>query len=455
MTNKQNSQSLFMSALTISSALILINGCSETTEQQANRNQAIPVKLQTLQSATLINSSEYVGTLEAQNRVSLAPRINGRISEIFVSQGDYLRRGELIVRLEPTQAQENVNAATQNVNSEKARLRQAQAELRTAKSNRAAALAETERARANLEDLEAQVELAQINIERTKMLVREGVFPQQNLDNDNHDLKTSIAQRNARKESLNAAIKSLQALDRQIEQVQASIDSQQAAVKRAEAELGAISQNLAFNTIKAPIDGMIGSFDQKVGDYVNAGEQLTTITNNKNLELNINIPIEYRSQLRKGLSVETINDDGSPGIRGEITYIAPLVQQSTQSILTKVTFPNQSRLRDREYVRARVIWSEKPGLLVPTTAISTLGGQNFIYLAQENNSQSANNLPSSEISLIARQQPIQLGSIQSQDYQVISGVKEGDRVAVSNILSLRDGIPIQSAETGQQIGSLE
>ena len=93
--------------------------------------------------------------------------------------------------------------------------------------------------------------------------------------------------------------------------------------------------------------------------------------------------------------------------------------------------------------------------------MSVLGGQNFVYIAQESNSQEednsqpANNISSSETSLIARQQPIELGSIQSQGYQVLSGLEEGDRIAISNILSLRDGIPIQPAEVEQQIGSLE
>ena len=107
-------------------------------KEEVNTPQAIAVKLKTIESATVIDSSEYVGTLEARDRVSLAPRINGRISEIFVRQGDRARRGDPIVRLEPTQEQEDVNASTQSVNVEKARLGQVQAELSTAEANRAA-----------------------------------------------------------------------------------------------------------------------------------------------------------------------------------------------------------------------------------------------------------------------------------------------------------------------------
>ena len=469
MTNRQASLISIASVVrTSASAIALmlslsISGCGKTEE--ANTPQAIAVKLQTLESETLIDSSEYVGTLEAKDRVNLAPRIDGRIIEIFVRQGDRVSQGDPIVRLEPTQEQENVNAATQSVNVERAGLGQAQAELRTAEANRAAAAAEVESARADLQDLQAEVELAQINIERTRTLVEGGALPQQDLDDDNRDLKSSIAQRNSRGETLNAAIQSLQAAERQVEQARASVDSQNASVKRSEAELGSTSQELAYNTIQAPIDGILGSFDDaKVGDYVSVGEQLTTITNNQNFDLNINIPTEYRSKLQLGLPVETINEDGSPGIEGEITYIAPLIQQATQSILTKVTFPNQDSLRDREYVRVRVIWDQEPGILVPTSAVSTLGGQNFVYVAKQPEADSPESAGNAQASaedsstqaqgserspagaLIAQQQPIELGSIQAQEYQVLSGLKAGDRIAVSNILSLSDGTPIKPAE---------
>lgn len=464
------------SVLAVSLMSLGIGGCGGG-EEQAQQPQAIAVELKTLEPATLIDSSEYVGTLQATDRVNLAPRTEGRILEIFVRQGDSVERGDPIVRLEPTQEQEDVNAATQAVNVERARLGQVQAELSTAEANRAAAAAEVESARADLQDLEAEVELAQINIERTRTLVEGGALAQQNLDDDNRDLKSTIAQRNSRRENLNAAQKSLQAAERQVEQARANIEGQNAAIAQTQAQLGSVSQNLAFNTINAPINGIVGDFDEyKIGDYVSIGEQLTTITSNQGFELNINIPVEYRDRLQPGLTVESINQDGSTGTEGEITYVAPLVQQNTQSILAKATFTNSNSLRDREYVRVRVIWNETPGVLVPTTAVSTLGGQNFVYIAKEpseveaesqtNSSQGENSdgrensqaqgegsssEPIPEDALIAQQQPIKLGRIQNQDYQVVSGLEEGDRIAVSNILSLQDGTAIKPAE--EKVGS--
>ncbi|WP_319420561.1 efflux RND transporter periplasmic adaptor subunit [Pleurocapsa sp. FMAR1] len=455
-------------AVAITLLSIGVGGCGGGKQKEANANkpQAIPVKLKTIESATVIDSSKYVGSLEARERVTLAPRVEGRIINIYATQGDRVSKGNPIVELKPTQEQDNVNAATQTVNVQKAKLGQVQAALSTAEANRAGAAADVETAKANLQDSQAQVQLAKINIKRTRFLVKNGAQAQQNLDNQNSTLKTSIAQRNSQQATLNAKIESLKASEKQIDQARANVDGQYASIKQAEAQLSSTSQNLAYNQIEAPIDGVVGNFDnKKVGDYVSAGQQLTTITNNQSFDLNINIPVEYRDRLKLGLSVETINNDGNQGVEGKITYIAPLVNQNTQSVLTKVTFVNKASLKDKEYVQVRVIWNKKPGVLVPTTAISTMGGQDFVYVAKKGNPQEKkdtkssakkvnpqgkNDAKSSGTSLMAQQQPIKLGNIQGQDYQVISGLRAGDRIAVSNLLNLKDGTAIMPAKSAQK-----
>ena len=418
---------------------LLIGGCGSGKDgSQASGSQAIPVKLQTLETTTLIDSSRYVGNLEARGRVNLAPRINGRIQKIFVSQGDLVRRGQPIVELEPTQEKEDVNAATQAVNIQKAAVAEAEAQLKTAEADRASAAAEVERVRADVRDQEAELTLAKINIERSKFLVAGGALPQQDLDDKTRDLDTRTARLEARKEALNATIKSLEAADRRVDQALANLDSQKAAVKQAEAELGSISQPLAFNTINAPITGYIGNFsNKKVGDFVNVGEPITTLTDNQTFYLNIGIPTEYRNQLKLGLPVKIIKKDGSEGITGEVTFISPVVNQSIQAIQTQVTFQNDGSLRDREYVQVQVIWQENPGLLIPTRAVSILGSQKFVFVATSGDSD--------EAKLVAKQQPVNLGTIQGQAYQVISGVKPGDKIVVTRILDLRDGTPITEA----------
>ncbi len=477
------SRPLFSAAVLLIS--LLSTACT-VEQQQAAGPRAIPVKLQTLRSATLIDSSNYVGTLIDKNRVSLAPRIDGRILAIKTQPGAVVTQGQTLVTLEPLQQQEDVNAGIGNVNEQKARLSEQQANLRTLEAQRDATQAEVanrqaqiansianvanaqenlKRNDAELKQAEAIFNLDQINYDRSTFLVEKGVLAQQNLDDTNASLENSRARVqaasrsveaarasvnasqasvNAAKAALTQAQKNVQAADQRMAGGRANINAQQAAIDRAQGQLGSVGQNLVFNFIKAPINGIVGNFDRfKVGDIVKPGDQITTISNNRLFDLNINIPTEYHARLKVGLPVEIINEDGSPGVRGQVTYVAPLIEQNAQAILTKVTFTSDGSLRDEQYVRVRVIWDTRPGVLVPTTAITTLGSQRFVFVAQPQKTQEGAS------TLVARQTPIKVGAIQGQAFQILSGVKPGDKIAVSRILDLKDETLITDESTVQ------
>ncbi len=176
----------------------------------------------------------------------------------------------------------------------------------------------------------------------------------------------------------------------------------------------------------APITGVVGEFPVKVGDYVNIGQTITTLTQNDSLDLNLSIPSNRLRQLRTNLPVQLIDPTTQQVIgTGAISYISPNVSSNQQSILSKARFRNsQGRLRDGQYVRARVIWNRQPGILIPTVAISRIGGQSFVFVTEN-------------------QRLVRLGDIQGPNYQVIDGLKSGETIVTSGILKLREGTPIQ------------
>jgi RND family efflux transporter MFP subunit len=460
---KQISRSKKMLTTLMFISLITV-GCGGESEK-GQQSQAIPVKLETLSRSMLIDSTEYVGTLEALQRVDLAPKIQGRIINIFVTEGDAVEKGQIIGELEPTQQQESVNAATANIQSQIASRNQAEAELRQTSAERdsvkaevarltadvSSAIADLKSAEADLQRGESELELAQINYERSVFLVERGVVPKQDLDNKTRDLATSranvealkksrdsfAADVQASKEALNSAKENLKAAVSRVDGARSRVDQAVANIREAQGNKGAIEQELIYNRMYAPISGVVGSFNEKkVGDFLNIGEPLTTVTNNDEFNLNINIPTEFLNRLKLGLPVEIINNDGSAGITGAVTYVSPLVDQSSQSVLTKVTFKNDGNLKDDQYVKVRLIWDTKPGVLIPTSAVSSLGGQKFVFVAKPGESEGG------ETSLIAKQVPIKVGTIQGQAYQVISGVKQGDQIAVTRILDLKNNTPI-------------
>jgi multidrug efflux pump subunit AcrA (membrane-fusion protein) len=147
--------------------------------------------------------------------------------------------------------------------------------------------------------------------------------------------------------------------------------------------------------------------------------------------------VENLSRLKIGLPVEIIGEDQKSIVSGNISFISPLTEQSNQSVTVKISFVNDGSFKDEKYVRARLIWDTKPGILIPTNVVSSLGGQKFVFIAKPSETDSK---------LTAKQIPITIGGIQGQQYQVTSGVMPGDRIVTSRILDLRDNTPITEAE---------
>jgi RND family efflux transporter MFP subunit len=427
--------------------LVTLTACGKPQPEQSTAPQAIPVETQSLVTTQVSESSEFIGEIEAENRVNLAPRVDGRILNILVREGENVSKGQQIVQLQQNREQAEVNAAVSQVNITQADLVNAEAQVKAAEAEESRAEAEVGQAQADLRRQESTVALAKTNIERAKFLAKEGAESKQFLDDRTQALDSAIAERDALKQALEASNKSLIAAQEGVRAAIANVDRQRATLNQAQANVGVASENLDFNRLSAPIDGIVGNIEPQVGDYVEAGTRITTITSNENLTINVAIPIEQASRLRTGLSVAVVSNRNEKPVMGEINFISPTTVQ--QSVLVKVTVPNNGRLQDAQRVAARVIWSEKPGVLVPTTAISRIAGQNFVFVAEE--AQKEGETTEGETTLVAKQKVVQLGAIQGQAYQVLSGLEPGEQVITTGILNLTDGVTV----TNEQVSMTE
>jgi multidrug efflux pump subunit AcrA (membrane-fusion protein) len=113
--------------------------------------------------------------------------------------------------------------------------------------------------------------------------------------------------------------------------------------------------------------------------------------------------------------------------------VAPRVDESTQTVLAKSLLRDvPPSLRVEQYVRARIVWQTTPGLSVPVVAVTRVSGQHFCFVAE----------PQGD-GFVARQRPVRVGEIVGDDYRVVSGLKPGDRLIVSGIQKLGDGVPVR------------
>ena len=192
------------------------------------------------------------------------------------------------------------------------------------------------------------------------------------------------------------------------------------------------AEQLAYYTVRAPFDGVVGDIPVHVGDYVSSTTMLTTVDENKDLEAYIYIPTERGSQVRMGLPVDLLDTNENLLEKTRIDFISPQVDSTLQGILVKAPVSASPEiLRNAQLVKAKVIWSTAPMAVVPVLAVMRQGGQSFVFVAQQQNGHWS-----------AHQVAITLGDTVGNSYSVTSGLNAGDNVIVSSTQFLVNGMPV-------------
>jgi RND family efflux transporter MFP subunit len=376
----------------------------------ANAQSAgVKVKVSTVTKGTIEDQAEYIATLESRRSVNLQPRVQGQISQIFVRSGDTVTAGAAIMQIDARQQQAAVNSLSAQGQAAKAQLENARATLESLEAERLGKVAD--------------VKLNEQEYKRYSELAAQGAVSRQTQDLYANRLATAKSELNAINSRMQAQKATISQTENSLEQADANIRQQQV--------------QLQYYKITAPFSGTVGNIPVKVGDVVSIGTPLATITQNRPLEVNIPVPLEKGPLLRQGLPVELINAQGQTLTTSRVFFISPNINNNSQSILVKALYDNANgELRADQQIRARVIWSQKPGVLIPTTAVSQIAGEKFVFLAQTTTS------PEGNSQLVAKQKRVILGDIEGNNYQVLEGLKGDEKLVVSGVQNLRDGVPI-------------
>ncbi|MEH2381463.1 MAG: efflux RND transporter periplasmic adaptor subunit [Nostoc sp.] len=455
--------------------------------------RAVSVKLATVKTETVQDSSVFIGSLEAPLSVPIKPQVGGRITQIYIKEGTRVQQGQVILSLQIDDAQallREKQAALEQAQANLAELKagtrreivfQAKAQLDQAQAKYQDAVSgslpqQIQQAEAQVNSAQSDLVLAQARATRYQQLTKEGATSKDTLDE-------YVKNKSSAEAALVAAQKNLEQLRKSrtanIQQLGAALEQQKqfyrqqvngnrpediaqgrSQVSQAAAQVQSAQVQLQYTKVLAPFTGIVGDIPVRVGQYVGQGDQLTTLTKNDSLELNISIPLNQARQLRVGLPVQMLDAQGQPTATGKVSFISPNASSDSQTVLVKANFGNlRNRLRNLQSVQTKVIWNERPGILIPVTAITRLGGETFVFVAEapqeKPKSEAPQEKPKAEApaqnpktgapSLVAQQKPVKLGVIEGNNYQVIEGLKAGDKIVVSGILSLTNGAPITPA----------
>ncbi|WP_448533557.1 efflux RND transporter periplasmic adaptor subunit [Parathermosynechococcus lividus] len=365
-----------------------------------------------MDSRDLVARVAATGKVVPVQTVNISPKRSGLLTELYVEQGDTVKAGQVIARMDNR--------------DERAQLAQAQANLadaiarrdRTVAGNRAE---EIDQAQAQVRAAASRAKLAQERLNRNEALAAEGVIPRDTLDE-------LIANRDNAIATLNEAQKRLQLL----QQGSRSEDIRQAeaAVTAAQAQVQAARVALEDTVIRAPFDGIITQKYAVPGAFVTPTTSASTTTSAtstsivaiaEGLEILAEVPEVDISQVQLGQPVE-IRADAYPGrtFQGKVRLIAPeaVVEQNVTFFQVRVSLlSGLAELRsgmnvDLDFLGQKVA----NALLVPTVAIAVEKGKTGVYVV------GADNKPEFR--------PVTIGSSWQDQTQIITGVTAGERVFI-------------------------
>ena len=224
-------------------------------------------------------------------------------------------------------------------------------------------------------------------------------------------------------------------------------------------EVKAQEATLAYSNLRSPIEGTVADVSVQVGDVLSQGDPFTKLIRNNTLEARVEVPSTYGDRIRPGLPVLL----SFPGrdqvlVSSTVTSVDPGINSGTQSLLVIAQFPNSTgQLRNGQRLRTRIQLESRLEPSVPFSAVTQTSGQSFVFrlgtfkelqaqpgkadLDRISKGIDRGVIPAT--SLFALQTPVSLGPLQNNRYPVINGLKLGQSVITSNLLSLRHGVPVK------------
>jgi RND family efflux transporter MFP subunit len=355
---------------------------------------------------------EATGSLAGDEQTDVAPQTSGKVVAVGVDIGSYVRRGQMLVRLDDAELKLRVAQASAQVEQAKAAVRQAEEKigLRPGQAFDPNRVAEVAAAKVTLD-------LAQKNLQRAEKLIESGDVSRSFYDEQR-------ARRDQLKEQYEVALA-------QARQNYAGVDVARTNVANAQAQLGLAQKNLQYAVIPAPIDGYVTERTADLGEYVSPQQKVATLVRTNPLRIRIDIPEQAIPEVKVGQSVSiTTSAWPDKNFAGRVARIAPNVTAQSRTFTVEAQIENNGNaLKPGQFATVRILQERaEPAVLVPARAVVNEAGVNRVYVIKNGH---------------AEQRLVQTGQTDGDLIEIRNGVAADEQVATSNLEQLTDGIAVK------------
>jgi RND family efflux transporter MFP subunit len=344
-------------------------------------------KIYPAQTFTLLNASGYV---VAQRKAAVASKITGRLVFMGVEEGNRVKKGEVIARLE----NDDAKAAVQR------------------------AMADVKVAHFNIDQSQAELDDALLDYNRKKGLVEKEIIPLSQFD----------------------------AAEARYKKAKAVVAANRASLRASEAALKEAEVLLEYTIIRAPFDAVVLTKDADIGDIVtpigaaaDAKAAVVTIADMDSLQVEVDVSESNIEQVKVGQPCE-IQLDALPNdrFRGVVHMIVPTADRSKASILVKVAFLDRDpRILPEMSVKVAFLSrqvsadEEKPLTALPSGAVVSRDGKTLAFVVRNN---------------LAVETPVHLGRKLDSMVEILNGVEVGDQVATAPLDKIQNGVKVRVAQ---------
>jgi membrane fusion protein (multidrug efflux system) len=296
---------------------------------------------------------EYVGQVSAVNHIELRSQEKGYLQEIFVDEGQFVRKGQLMFQIMPILYQAEKQKAEANVN------------------------------------------FAEIEYQNAK-----------------HLADSNIVSKN------------------ELALAKAKLDKEKA-------ELALAQAHLSFTQIRAPFDGIMDRFHERLGSLVEEGELLTTLSDNSKMWVYFNVPeaeyLDYALRNKTATQQQVLLQMANNQMfdqKGKVETIEADFNNETGNIAFRATFSNPDRvLRHGETGKVLMPVYLKNALIIPQKATFEILDKKYVYVIDEHN--------------VVKSRLVTVGQEMPHLYVVTSGLTSNDRILIEGLRKVKNNDKIQ------------
>lgn len=276
--------------------------------------------------------TEYIRTTGIVEglEVNVSTKVPGKILELCCKEGDTVRQGDTILKLENDDLRAAVEDATAGIQKAKAEISVSGSAIESSRANLGSAAADIKRAEADVEASRSQMEEAKRQMERFSALYKRDVISKQSLDTAATAYETALANHDSAKARLTAAYSKRDAAGADLITTERRLNSSRAGLKQTEANLAYTRAKLADTVIKAPLSGVVVFKALEKGETVSPGVTVLTIVDLNDLYVRADIDetLVDNMALNSQVVIKTIGT--GQRLRGKVTEISKYGEFATQ-----------------------------------------------------------------------------------------------------------------------------